>query len=362
MNTVYCIVLFVSIILSTIGTKLNKKEKHKPIKFFLWIIIIFLVIISGFRDLTYIGGDEHAYRITFEKILNNGFEFNLDNKEIGFKLLIYVLSLISDNSQILIFICALITNVLILLTLYKYSKHFTFSLFLYITLGMYFSSFNIMRQYLAIAICFWAIRYVLNRKFIKYLLCILIASSIHISALILIPMYFLVNLKILEKKYFLVLGVSILIAISFDKVMEIWGNISDENLYSNYVAWYFSEQVGVNIIRIIVNILPVIFMLILRKSFINNRNNSKFLYYSIVSTGILIISYNFIYVARLAAYFGIFNTIMIPELINSLKNRKTKNIIFMLVIIFYILWGFIDNSRGIPVFYLFDMRINQIFI
>lgn len=359
MNIVYFITLFITMFLSIIGTRLNKKNNNKPTKLFVFFIILVLVLISGFRDLTYIGGDEAVYRIEFKAISYNPDMVNNLDKEFVFYYIIYILTLISSNSQILIFICALITNILIVLTLYKYSKHFTFSLFLYISLGMYFTSFNIMRQYLALSICFWAIRYIFDKKTIKYCICILIASLIHSSAIILIPIYFICRLLQFKNKYWLFLMITIIIAIFFDKFMGMLQSFSNNNLYSNYADWYFNEKKGVNLIRIIVSIMPCFFMLINKKEIIRDDDNKFLLYFSVLAAGISIISANFIYVARINPYFSIINLLLYPQILDIVSNRDKKLFICFIIIAFYILWGFIDNS-GIKIFYLGSLKINGI--
>jgi hypothetical protein len=56
-----------------------------------------------------------------------------------------------------------------------------------------------LRQGLAIQIVFYAIRFVETRNFRKYLVYILLATSIHWTAIILLPLYFLFNKQISQK-------------------------------------------------------------------------------------------------------------------------------------------------------------------
>ena len=69
---------------------------------------------------------------------------------------------ISDDPQLLIFTTALITNVLIVIILYKYSRMFELSIYVYITSGLYTVSMNGIRQSLAAAIIFAATKYILD--------------------------------------------------------------------------------------------------------------------------------------------------------------------------------------------------------
>ena len=69
------------------------------------------------------------------------------------------------------------------------------SLFVYIASGIYTVSMNGIRQSLAAAIIFAATKYILDGNFKKFLLVILLASTIHQTALIFIPIYFIVRRK-----------------------------------------------------------------------------------------------------------------------------------------------------------------------
>ena len=113
----------------------------------------------------------------------------------------------SNDPQLLIFTTALITNVLIVITLYKYSRMIELSLFVFIASGMYTVSMNGIRQSLAAAIIFAATKYILDGNFKKFLLVILLASTIHQTALIFIPIYFIVRRKAWTRDTYILLGI-----------------------------------------------------------------------------------------------------------------------------------------------------------
>src|SRR5699024_10351989 len=101
-------------------------------------------------------------------------------------------------------VLAFATNYLIVKSLWHFKDkvNFTLSTFLFFTI-YYFQTYNITRQWLAIAIVFFAIKYLFSNKYIKYLLIVLVASTIHSSAIItlsFIPLHVWVTRK-LSKKY-----------------------------------------------------------------------------------------------------------------------------------------------------------------
>ena len=70
----------------------------------------------------------------------------------------------------MIFTTALITNILIISVLYKYSRMFELSTYVYITGGLFLVSMNGIRQVLAAAIIFTATKYLINGNWVKYFL------------------------------------------------------------------------------------------------------------------------------------------------------------------------------------------------
>ena len=185
-----------SIISTMLLAVLYNRSRNK--KLCLGLIILMLVLISGLRVDSTLYSDEWNYRHAFQGYTNisfNALDLNI-LKEPGFTLLNYFIAQITDNSQVLIFLCACIINLSFVLFLYRYSNDFTFSLFLYVTGGTYFSSMNVIRQYLAIAIILFGFKYLLTQDLKRFTPFVLIAFLFHKSAVIAFIFYFLtLNLR-----------------------------------------------------------------------------------------------------------------------------------------------------------------------
>ena len=85
-------------------------------------------------------------------------------------------------------------------------KYLPLAIFFYFTTLYFFLSLNVLRQTLAFSIFVFSINYIRERKLFKYILTILIASTIHKSALVLLPMYFIINNDWLLKHRILQIG------------------------------------------------------------------------------------------------------------------------------------------------------------
>lgn len=177
---------------TTIWIALEKKTVNR--KSF-WTPLFTLSLFAGMREYT-VGTDSWNYTYNFRYNLNTyNFSFS-ENVEYGYQIFEYTLLQFTHNYFWLFFISALFIVSSFLTIIRKYSVNYLFSYFLYFTLGIYTFFFNGLRQGIAIAIVAIAIPFILKKKIIQFLLFVGFASLFHISAIILIPFYFLINLNI----------------------------------------------------------------------------------------------------------------------------------------------------------------------
>lgn len=160
-----------------------------------WVPLIALSIFAGVRKY-HIGTDSGNYTKNFRNNLDV-YNFQFDEfVEPGYQALEYNLLQLTHNYFWLFFITALIVVYCYLIIIKKYSVNYWFSVFLFVTLGVYTFFFNGLRQGLAMAIFALALPYLLEKRLIPYILICLLGSLFHNTALFMIPFYFLVNLRI----------------------------------------------------------------------------------------------------------------------------------------------------------------------
>ena len=112
---------------------------------------------------------------------------------------------------------SLITIVLIY-KIFDYYKIHTIGIFLYIASWILFQSWDWIRQALALSFFLYSIRYIENKSFLKYSICIILAALSHYSALILIFVYPLSRLHI-PRNAAIVLAV-VALALSLSGVLD----------------------------------------------------------------------------------------------------------------------------------------------
>ena len=207
---------------------------HKDVVF----TSILLILFFSLRNYT-VGTDTIEYVRAFSdgQYTSSIFEFRRD-VEPALQWITYIISSYTDNYFWLFIFCGLITVPVYLFFFRMYSTNYILSVFLFIALGTYTFMFNGLRQGIAIAITVIATVFMINCKFIYYLLGCLLASLFHISALLMIPFYFFVNSKILLN---LKLTFAVLLSLVFSRL--IIGYVAGSN--DRYAAYAeVSERSG----------------------------------------------------------------------------------------------------------------------
>ncbi|MEH7224598.1 EpsG family protein [Bacillus sp. JJ1566] len=316
----------------------------KPNKFFIGIVLTSLVAVSGLRANI---GDTYFYKHIY---INNEFtwEYILSQKDIGFGILQRYLQMYSEDPQIMIFTTALITNVLIVFILYKYSRMLEISLYVYITSGLFLVSMNGIRQVLAAAILFTATKFLIEGNWKVYFLIVFFASAFHQSALVLIPIYFIVRYKAWSKATIVLLLSSIVIVIGFEQFSAILFSAIEDTTYGAYSE---STEGGANILRVAVDAVPIVIAYLgrekLRKIF---PNSDVIINMSIIGFMFMIIStQNWIF-ARFSIYFSLYSLILISWIVKLFSERSRK-LVYYGILICYLIYFYYENVINLNINY-----------
>ncbi|MCV9884810.1 EpsG family protein [Metabacillus halosaccharovorans] len=319
----------------------------KPNKFMIFIVLTCLVLVSGLRNTI---GDTYFYMHAYETI-DFTWEYAIENKDPGFSVLQMYLKNISNDPQLLLFITALVTNLLIVITLFRYSKMIEISFYVFIASGMFIVSMNGIRQFLAASIIFWATKYLLTGQFKQYFFIVLFASAFHESALVLLPIYFIVRREAWTKVTFLLFAFAILIVMGFEQFSKILFYALEDSQYGNYRD--FAEG-GANKIRVLVDAVPIIITYLGRhklrelwpKSDIIVNMSIMGLIFSIIATQ------NWIF-ARFNIYFSLYNLILISWIIYLFKDNNRKFVYYGLLVC-YLLYFFYEQVISLNLYYRSD--------
>ena len=209
--------------------------------------------------------------------------------------------------------------------------------------------FNGIRQFLAVTLTFWGIGLILKKKYAAMIILILVASTVHQSALLLIPFIFIAQGKAWNKKTIIFI-IAIIIIISFvGNFTNILDSMLEETQYKNVVSdWQESQDDGTNIFRVLVYAVPSILSLVGLR-YIKEADNPLInlcTNMSIVAVGFYVISMftSGIFIGRLPIYFSLYSYILLPWEIEHMLDEKSYKIVYALMIIFYLLFYLYSTS------------------
>lgn len=289
----------------------NKVRRYQP----LWAAIIVLPLVLWTSNRGYVG-DTYAYMKIFSELPKSisGIPVYMENvsKDRGFYFLSAIIKVIIGNKvNLYFFIIGAVQAYLVFKVYRKYSINYVISFFLFIVSTDYISwMFNGMRQFLAVTITFAGISFILDKKYIKAFVIILLAATIHGTALLVLPFVFIVQGKAWNKKTLLFISV-VIVAVAFvGQFTNILDALLSETQYKNVVSdWQSWDDDGTNVLRVLVYAVPTILSLIgiryIKEAddpIINLCTNM-----SIVSMGFYVISMftSGIFIGRLPIYFSL---------------------------------------------------------
>lgn len=331
---IYLISLFGSVTLAYLAERMPHDNNGRKLnKFFVTILILYLSFISGFRYMNYYLCDEYNYRVAVDAVRGLPFfDTFKENGEWVYDILNWVCANFFHSNQAFIFITSVIINVLIVCFFAKYARPFWFAVFMYICGGFYFTSMNVVRQYVAVAIILWCYPLAQERKLLKYIMVTFLAAGFHMSALIMLPLYFVFRKKI-DISLLVVLVLSVIVLLNFEEVMMV---ILPNTIYDSYLQNILSSGYGVKLIRIVVWLVPYTIIVLNRNKMIRYLGiPDNVVYATGIAIGVSIMSYAYVYVARIDVYFTIISIcaiIKIPELFAK-DSRKLVQI--AMIILFF---------------------------
>ena len=233
-------------------------------------------------------------------------------KDYGFYFVSAIIKCIVGNKDKIYLIIIAVVQCYLMFRIYrKYSSAYVISFFLFIASTDYISwIFNGMRQFVAVTITMACFPWIIEKKYVRTVVVILIASLFHQSALLVIPFVFIAQGKAWNKKTLLFI-LAVIVAVLFaDRFTDILDNMLADTQYQNVVSdWESWDDDGTNILRVLVYSVPAIFSLLGIKyireaddSVINICTNM-----SIAASGLYVVSMftSGIFIGRLPIYFSV---------------------------------------------------------
>lgn len=330
----------------------NRRKKFWLFDIGFMFTFLVLAFFSAVRDD--VGCDYYSY-IRHIEIIQEGIVDHY--MEPGFQYVVRLVAKFDDNPRYVIILMSIMTCFFYLKSIWDQSTNRLFSVFLFLTWGLYFFTFNTIRNYFAIAIVFYAIKYLLSEKklfFIdeKIIFCglILLASQFHFSVIFCLPMYFIAYYVDLKKGHipFIILAIIIMLLAQIplrSVAFYFYGNY-EGGAFDNDRVSFFNILKAILIIGICLKYKKIVYADKYLKFYFNLNVLAFMLYVGV---------YWLPEISRIGFCLNMTVMFLLPRLIQSLKNNKSRQelsfvVIFVSLIFFVLLLnGFYSQSnRTLP--------------
>ncbi len=309
---VYLYMLFFS--LSFYG--INKMVYNKTVEqILLFLMFIMLFIVSAIRK--HVGTDYGVY-LYFYRMIDTR-EYDPEGMEIGYFYLNKIIKHLFGGEYAIFIVTSLIIIGLVYLIVKKFSVDPLLSTILFMCIGFYMESFNIIRQSIAIAFILYSYKYS-ETKF-KWIIPILIASLFHITAILVIPFYLIAKMNLQKKHHILLVLAGFFLYLTYGKTVVYLTSIMEG--FEHYKDSIFVTQ-GANPIRTVISISILLFCFTGYEDIVKDKK-MKFAFTMLIFANIftLFMLKGKIF-ARVVGYFDVFQILIIPYVLKYMNKHKMR--------------------------------------
>lgn len=294
-----------------------------------------LIFVAGCRY--YVGSDFGAYYRGISVYGSKLKESILHFDEPGLPIIASIVGLFTDDGAYFIFVCSLLTIGLYLITMYRNEDSYLMVSILFI-FTVWDGSFNGVRQYLASAILFCGHRTIHDKKIWKWILTVFLASCVHISAVVMFVLYFLLRNRVSAWHIFLLTLGTYIVSANYDRIFSLIGLLKNSEMAMTSYATR-----SVNVLRILVACAPAILSLVIYSNQDITDEQTFYINALVVHAAAMVAASNSAYLARIGIYTSPYVSVALPKLLR-LKNQAIERIIRIGSLLLYFLFWYKDIS------------------
>lgn len=298
--------------------------------------ILFLVLALRFD----IGNDYRQYTETAHEAYVGGYVVT----EAGFNWLVRLLYGIAGGEyyELVFAVFAFVTLLFFLKAFMRQSVCFAQTFFLFMTLGLYFQTFNTVRYYLALSVALFSMKYVLEGDSLKFVFWILAAALFHKSVLLVLPVYWIAAFE--WKRWQIAAGLAVSAACYAGKGLVLALALA---LYPSYRNTVYLEGGGslTSTLRILA-VLAFYGWFLYTHAYEGELREQgwyrELRFYGQLNLLAFVTGTFFSFlpvVTRIAYYFGVSQLFMIPLILQNIKERGTRRkaavVIFVMCILYF---------------------------
>jgi len=325
-------------------------NRIKSKKLFLVYVFIFLFAVSAIRAPS-VGVDTNTYLflfddlkgMTFSQVMQWGIYY-----EKGYMLFNLLIQQFTMNSQFLLVITSFIIVGSFSLLIYKYSASMYLSFFLFVTLTFYYSSMNSMRQYVAMSILTFSLKFIFERRLVKFLIVLFIASLFHKTAWMFSVVYLFTFIKFTRKRALIAIVLSFAASFYLTPLIPWFLTITHQYQVDN--SYLNSDKFGSILKSLVIFGIFIVGVIVkyyepnshkaaadvqlsksLMKREITTSQENVISWIMLVAFCVYIVSFKMSILGRAAEYFAVYSVIYLPNAVERINSKHNRVFVTLLV-------------------------------
>lgn len=298
------------------------------------IICVGFIMFSGLRT-SY--NDTGTYLRGFNLFIQDDLSFSikdlLKTQYYGFDFWQRLIKHFFEKGQWLLMVNAIVTNIVYIKYLSKYSETMGMTMLCYITIGTYIMSMAAQKQLLAMTISLIAIEFLLKHNYVMFYALIILAYTFHPYILTMTILPFL-QVDVWSKRMIWISLIAAVLSFLFVQFIAVLLNLAENTGIGKDYSVEEMTSHTINPMRVIIDGIPILVSWLLRKE-INKKANPfmKLAFNMMTVTWLLTFASLFgnpIYLYRTGQYFASYIPVVVPwMLVYCLPNSQYKKLIII---------------------------------
>ncbi len=341
---VFYILLFVPILIQHImikGYRFDYEKNNQRAMAFFFLLLTALIMLRHES----VGRDTRNYIYYFNKFSELDWnQLRKESLEFGFVYFNKIISLFSKESQFFLAVSGIVVSAMIYPTYKRLCVDASLTIVLFCIMSTFVMMFSGTRQMLAIGIGVVAYEFTRNKKLILFIITVVLATTIHTSAFMLVFMYPLYHAKI-TKKWLIAVVPLLVVNFTFNKpIFSFLALILEQ--YTEYETEI--SQTGAYTMLILFSIFAI-FAFIIPDETVMDEETIGLRNFLVFALALQMFAPLHTLAMRMNYYYIIFIPLLLPKIISCRSNRCEQIAIFgrhVMVMVFLIYFFINSYSEG----------------
>lgn len=317
------LVYFINIFLIIVWALIFRIGKKSRIKDIIYVIICFcqMFLISAYRFK--VGYDYEMYAIGFFQMAVDGFSvMTYEDWEIGYILLNKIVGISTASQGPIMIVTSFLSLIGPGFLIAKYSKNVFLSVFLYLNLWLLYLDMNFIRQAIAMSILCFGYGFLRDKKFWRFLLVVLVASTFHFTAIYMIVVYMVCLLRINSRTFLLYLFGLFYYFMLADGVLNF--------VFSRFHTEYLGSPFIKNGLYFYFAVIPLIFafLMVLLSYYLKNipRTLEIMIHFTLMTAFWQVVMTKNSLFERFSYFTTLFMVLALPEAVEAFRKQLKNNL------------------------------------